>query len=334
MAKFFGFILSFGLLMLIAASMAGLYAYSLYVKPGMYPAKEFFIIEKGTSVAQIANNLEERGLIERSDLFILAARLTDKQSQLKAGEYLFPPALSTEDILEMIASGAVVLRQFTISEGLTSWQVVQELNAVEELEGDITDIPLEGTLLPETYNFQKGDSRADKIERMRAAMEKTVTEAMEAYPEIAATMNVREILTLASIIEKETSVAHERRKVSGVFHNRLNRGMPLQTDPTVIYAITKGEIQSDGRGPLGRRLLRKDLQYDSPYNTYKYPGLPPGPIANPGRASIEAALNPETHDYVYFVADGTGGHAFGKTLVEHNANVAKWRQFRRNSDNP
>ena len=168
MAKFFGFILSFGLLMLIAASMAGLYAYSLYVKPGMYPAKEFFIIEKGTSVAQIANNLEERGLIERSDLFILAARLTDKQSQLKAGEYLLPPALSTEDILEMIASGAVVLRQFTISEGLTSWQVVQELNAVEELEGDITDIPLEGTLLPETYNFQKGDSRADKIERMRA----------------------------------------------------------------------------------------------------------------------------------------------------------------------
>ena len=140
---------------------------------------------------------------------------------------------------------------------------------------------------------------------------------------------VHDVLTLASIVEKETAVPDERQKVAGVFINRLKRGIPLQTDPTVIYAITKGEHKNDGKGPLGRRLLRKDLEYDSPYNTYKYPGLPPGPIANPGKASIEAVLNPEKHDFIYFVADGTGGHVFAKTLKEHNNNVAKWRKIRR-----
>ena len=139
----------------------------------------------------------------------------------------------------------------------------------------------------------------------------------------------QEALTLASIIEKETGVKGERRRVAGVFINRLRIGMALQTDPTVIYAITKGKHQNNGRGPLGRRLLRKDLKIDSPYNTYRYPGLPPGPIANAGKAAIEAALNPEDHDYLYFVADGTGGHVFSKTLAEHNANAAKWRIIRK-----
>jgi UPF0755 protein len=139
---------------------------------------------------------------------------------------------------------------------------------------------------------------------------------------------VGDILTLASIVEKETAQADERQTVAGVFLNRLNKGMPLQTDPTVIYAITKGKHKDGGKGPLGRRLLRKDLKIDDPYNTYKYPGLPPGPIANPGKASIEAVINPEENDYIFFVADGTGGHAFARTLKEHNANVAKWRKIR------
>jgi UPF0755 protein len=141
-------------------------------------------------------------------------------------------------------------------------------------------------------------------------------------------VNMSEVMVLASIVEKETGVPGERRKVAGVFINRLKRGMPMQSDPTAIYALTKGEIKEDGMGPLGRRLLRKDLEIDSPYNTYKYPGLPPGPIANPGRESIAAVLNPETHNYVYFVADGTGGHVFAETLAEHEANVAKWRKIR------
>jgi UPF0755 protein len=145
---------------------------------------------------------------------------------------------------------------------------------------------------------------------------------------------IEQAVVLASIVEKETGVASERPTIAGVFVNRLRRGMPLQTDPTVIYAITKGEIKDDGKGPLGRRLLRKDLEEtDSPYNTYKYPGLPPGPIANPGRAAIEAVLHPEKHDYIYFVADGTGGHAFARTLAEHEANVVKWRQVRKEQGN-
>ena len=144
---------------------------------------------------------------------------------------------------------------------------------------------------------------------------------------------IRDVLTLASIVEKETGAPGERRRVAGVFINRLRKGIALQTDPTVIYALTKGKPKNDGKGPLGRRLLRKDLEFDSPYNTYTYPGLPPGPIANPGRASIEAVLNPEKHDFIYFVADGTGGHAFARTLEEHNRNVAKWRKIRKQKGN-
>jgi UPF0755 protein len=141
--------------------------------------------------------------------------------------------------------------------------------------------------------------------------------------------SLEEVMTLASIVEKETGVAEERKRVAGVFLNRLRRGIPLQTDPTVIYAITLGKHQNEGQGPLGRRLLAKDLEFDSPYNTYKYPGLPPGPIANPGKASIEAVLHPEAHEFIYFVADGSGGHIFARTLEEHNKNVAEWRKIRR-----
>ena len=163
---------------------------------------------------------------------------------------------------------------------------------------------------------------------MQAAMAKTIDELWENRSDNLPIKTKEEAIILASIIEKETGVGAERKKVAGVFINRLRKNMMLQTDPTVIYALTKGKIQEEGKGPLGRRLLRKDLKVNSPYNTYKNTGLPPGPIANPGRAAIEAALNPETHDYIFFVADGTGGHAFGKNLKEHNANVAKWRKIR------
>jgi hypothetical protein len=203
--------------------------------------------------------------------------------------------------------GEVYDRKLTFREGLTSWQIVQMLNNATELSGEaLTSIPEEGSLLPETYHYMKTDTRQNVIEQMQAAMKKAQDDLWPTRVPDLPVVNMSEVMVLASIVEKETGVPDERRKVAGVFINRLKRGMPLQSDPTAIYALTKGEIKDDGMGPLGRRLLRKDLEIDSPYNTYKYPGLPPGPICNPGRESIAAVLNPETHNYVYFVADGTG----------------------------
>ena len=181
-------------------------------------------------------------------------------------------------------------------------------------------------------NYSLSNSLSDIIKFMQNDMIKAKEELWNIRSNDLPFSTIEEAIILASIIEKETSVGLERKETSGVFVNRLRIGMPLQTDPTVIYAITKGKHEDNGKGPLGRRLLKKDLKIDSPYNTYKYKGLPPAPIANPGKLSIEAALNPETHKYLYFVADGTGGHAFGKTLKEHNNNVAKWRKIR-NSKN-
>lgn len=316
--------------LLMCAGVAALGGVAIYKFLGAGPLTEQRLVhvKSGMGVGAIAALLEEEQIIESGLIFNIAARLTDHEGFLKAGEYDFPAKVSMAEALKMIRDGDVFERKVTIPEGLTSYQVVKILNAREDLEGEISQIPDEGTLLPETYLFVAGETRSDKIQKMQAASQKILDAAWENRQEDLPIKTKEEALTLASIIEKETSVADERRRVAGVFINRLRKGMPLQTDPTVIYAITKGKIQDEGKGPLGRRLLRKDLQFDDPYNTYKYPGLPPGPIANPGKASIEAAVNPEAHDYIYFVADGTGGHAFAKTLSQHNANVAQWRKVR------
>jgi UPF0755 protein len=237
--------------------------------------------------------------------------------------------MSPRDIMEKIKAGDVVARRVTFREGLTSYEMVNILKGVPELVGEITAIPPEGTLLPQTYDYRMGEARSAIIDRMRGDMQKTIDELWPTRQADLPLASPQEALILASIIEKETGVADERKRVAGVFINRLRRGMPLQTDPTVIYGITMGRHENAGQGPLGRRLLRKDIEADTPYNTYTRPGLTPTPIANPGRASIEAALNPEAHDFIYFVADGTGGHVFAKTLAEHNANVAKWREIRK-----
>jgi len=286
-------------------------------------------VERGMGLNQIAAKLEDESAISNRYLFILGARFLGAASDLKAGEYQLEAAISARYIVQKMRDHDVFGRRVTIREGLTSFEIVRLLKGVEELSGEVTAIPPEGSLLPNTYDYRLDEPRSDLLARMSKNMTATIDAAWENRIEGLPFKTKKEALTLASIIEKETAVAEERRKVAGVFVNRLRRGIALQTDPTVIYAITKGAHKNDGKGPLGRRLLRKDLQYDSPYNTYKYPGLPPGPIANPGKASIEAALNPESHDYIFFVADGTGGHAFGKTLAEHNANVAKWRKIRR-----
>lgn len=304
-----------------------------YAAPGPLPEETLFVIKKGSGVSLIADRLKAAAVIDDPVLFRVAARLTDTDKSLKAGEYRFTAHESLKDVLQKLHDGQVVQRQFTVPEGLTSWQVVQLLGTVEELKGEIADIPDEGSLLPETYNFMLGESRADKIAQMQQAMQQTQDELWAGAAADSIKLSSAEVLTLASIVEKETAVPDERRRIAGVFVNRLNKAMPLQTDPTVIYALTKGKIQNEGKGPLGRRLLRKDLEVDSPYNTYKYPGLPPGPIANPGRASIEAVLNPEQHNFLYFVADGTGGHVFSETLAEHNRNAAQWRKIRKQSGN-
>lgn len=327
---FLGF-LSVCILMLAAGAVGIGFFVNQYFAKGPLEEEKVVMISSGMGVSAIADKLEEEKVIETSLLFKLAARVHPDQSYLKAGEYEFYPHMSMASVLQKIKEGEVVDRRITVREGLTSYQIVEILKDEKALTGDIQAVPSEGSLMPDTYHFTKGETRTGKIEQMQSAMIAAIDELWPKRQEGLPFKTKEEAIILASIVEKETGVGLERAKVAGVFINRLKKGMLLQTDPTVIYAITKGKVQDKGKGPLGRRLLRKDLEIDNPYNTYKYAGLPPGPIANPGKASIEAVLNPEEHDYLYFVADGTGGHAFGKTLAEHNRNVSQWRKIRRNS---
>lgn len=321
--------LSAGLIGLGLFAALGSWGVYSYLRPGPLAEEKLVLIDRGAGVSGIATKLNEAGVIDQPLVFKLAARITGKAGSLKAGEYAFPGHIPMKTALQMMFDGDVYDRKVTVPEGLTSYQVVELIRKVDDLEGEVADIPPEGSLLPETYSFITGDTKAGKIDEMRAAMTKTIDELWETRAPGLPITTKEEAITLASIIEKETGVPEERRRVAGVFINRLKQGIALQTDPTVIYAITKGKIQDKGMGPLGRRLLSKDLDIDSPYNTYKYPGLPPGPIANPGRASIEAALHPEEHKFIYFVADGSGGHIFSETLAQHNENVANWRKVRR-----
>lgn len=319
-------LLSLFLLSLAGLAVIGGLAVHHYLNAGPLDESKIVLIERGKGVNAIARKLKTEGVIEQPLLFNVIARL---QTSLKAGEYEFPAQISMAEVIKMMEEGAVFDRKITIPEGLTSYQIVKLLKAREDLEGEIKNLPKEGSLLPDTYHFVKGETRSQKILQMQAAMTKALDELWEKRADNLPIKTKKEAVILASIVEKETGVAKERERVAGVFINRLRKSMPLQTDPTVIYAITKGKIKEGGKGPLGRRLLRKDLDIESPYNTYKNAGLPPGPIANPGYAALKATLNPEENDYIFFVADGTGGHVFAKTLTEHNRNVAKWRQIRR-----
>nr|WP_276570060.1 endolytic transglycosylase MltG [Rhodovibrio salinarum] len=280
------------------------------------------MIARGSGLNAIAQQLANEGVIRSPLIFRLGARVTGQATQLKAGEYAFPAQVSPKQALQIVVSGKTVARTLTIPEGLTSHEVVARIRAAPALTGEISQVPDEGELLPETYHYQRGDRRADLLQRMRAGMTRTLDRL---WPKRAKNLpfdSKRAAITLASIVEKETAVPAERALVAGVFVNRLERGMRLQSDPTVRFALTEGEAE------LGRPLTRADWDVDNPYNTYQNAGLPPGPIANPGPAALKAALNPAETDYLYFVADGNGGHAFAKTLREHNRNVAEWRKVR------
>ena len=278
-------------------------------------------VGRGETMTSVVEKLEDAGAISDERIFRIAARYTGLDEGLRFGEYLIPAGASMEDILKLLNKGANVARQIIIPEGWTSWEIVEGLRAREELSGEIAGVPPEGSLAPAGYDFQKGDTRESLLIRMSNEQKRILADAWENRAPDLPVKTPEELLILASIIEKETGLVEERAEVAAVFVNRLNKGMKLQTDPTVIYGITLG------KGPLGRGLRASELATATPYNTYAIPGLPPTPIANPGRKAIEAAANPVESEYLFFVADGTGGHAFATTLEEHNANVVLWRRL-------
>ncbi|WP_281685879.1 endolytic transglycosylase MltG [Thalassobaculum salexigens] len=306
----------------VIAGFAGVWAWSEFTRPGPLAEETTVVIPRGSGMETIAHRLLEAGVIADPRILAIGAKITGQARRLKAGEFAFPAAVSPQGVLDILESGATVVRRVTVAEGLSSLQVVAVVNAAEGLEGEIEDVPLEGTLLPETYHYAYGDDRADIVARMRAEMDETVKALWENRAPDLPIASPQEAVILASIVEKETGVAEERPLVASVFVNRLNRGMRLQSDPTVAYGIAGGE-------GLDRPLTRADLKAENPYNTYVISGLPPGPIANPGPAAIAAVLRPAETDYLYFVADGSGGHAFSKTLAEHNRNVRAWRRHQR-----
>lgn len=317
----------FKVLLFIALCLTGGSVYSLYSQLYEQNGKtesSLILVEKGDSMHTIARKLKRDGYINSVPVFKLAGRLTGEATNLKAGEYRIPAHASPKLILDILVGGQTVVRRMTIPEGLTSAQVVDMLMGTAALFGDIGEpVAPNGALLPETYVFAYGSPRRVVYQRMKDAMQKTIDELWEnRNPDLPYT-TVEEALTMASIVEKETSVPSERARIAGVFVNRLKKGMRLQTDPTVIYAVTNGTME------LKRPLTFADLKKDHPFNTYTRKGLPPAPICNPGRESIAAALNPAETKELYFVADGTGGHAFARTFDEHRANIAAWKRKKR-----
>jgi len=318
-----------GLAVIVLALLGGgalVLGYREFVRPGPAPTPVTVVLPRGHGVEGVAHALEAAGVIRDARLFRLDVALLGGRRPLKAGEYAFPAAVSAADVMRLLQEGRTVIRRLTIPEGLTTAQVLALIGATDALEGALpTPPPGEGELLPETYNYAYGDPRAGMVQRLRHAMTATLAEIWDQRAPNLPLANAREALILASLIEKETAIDSERPRVAAVYLNRLKRGMRLQADPTAAYAATEGEH------PLGRELTRSDLERAHAYNTYVNTGLPPGPIDNPGRASLIAATHPADTDALYFVADGSGGHVFASTLEEHNRNVARWRQLQRES---
>jgi len=297
------------------------YAKREFVAPGPLEAETIVLLPRGAGLNDTSRLLMLHGAIDSEFLFRLGARYRRDEREIRYGEYRIPPGASMEEILDMLVRGESIQHKVTVAEGLTTFQILDILRQSEVLTGEITDIPAEGSLAPDTYFVERNQSRAEVLKRMSEAQAKQVAEAWEQRSPDSPLRSPEELLVLASIVEKETGVPEERPRVASVFLNRLKRGMRLQSDPTVVYGITEGKEQ------LGRGLRQSELERATPYNTYVIDRLPPTPIAAPGRDAILAVVNPEPTDYLYFVADGTGGHVFAATLDEHNRNVAKWREI-------
>lgn len=288
--------------------------------PGPLAEDRAYYLEPGQGLIRTAWQLDQEGYIDGQNIFKLGVKLSGFERGLQAGEFLIPAGASMQDIMMILSSGKVIQHRLTIVEGWTSWQVADYLNGIDNLTEPITELPREGTILPETYLYTKNTSRHDIIRRMQMRQLDLLDDIWDKRAPDLPFLSVDEALTLASIVEKETAIEQERAHIAGVFVNRLRKNMRLQTDPTVIYGI-------DRKGFLDRPISRADLKAENPYNTYRIKGLPPTPIAHPGRASIEAVLQPQKTEDLYFVANGDGGHAFARSLREHLQNVRKWRKI-------
>jgi UPF0755 protein len=310
------------MLIALAVIVAGVFEWEAadFRAPGPAAKETVVLIAPHSGVSKIAYTLEEARVVKHALLFEIGVRLRGQGTALKAGEYAIPAKASLKDIADILISGKVVQHKLTAAEGLTSKMIYDIVKNDKALQGDAGAVPAEGTLLPETYLFAHGTTRTDIFTRMKAAQTALLDKL---WPKRAADLPFttrEEAIILASIVEKETAIPSERRRIASVFVNRLKVGMPLQSDPTIVYGITKGY-------PLGRAILESEIRAATPFNTYVIAGLPPQPICNPGADSIAAVLNPDRTRYFYFVADGTGGHAFSATMEEHEKNVAKWRKI-------
>jgi UPF0755 protein len=275
------------------------------------------ILPRGSSVAEIARDLKAAGVIGSREVFLLAAKLGGAGRSLKAGEYEFRSGQSMAQVLSDIEQGKVVKHFVAVPEGWTSDMATDAVRAEPVLTGTV-EAPPEGAILPDSYQVERGEDRTEVVQKMRAARDKLLAELWTARAPDLPLQTPKQAVILASLVEKETGIPAERPRIAAVFENRLRAGMKLESDPTIIYGITKGR-------PLGRGINMKELVTETPYNTYRIAGLPPSPIANPGRAALAAVLNPPKSDELFFVADGTGGHVFASTFAQHQANVAKWR---------
>ena len=316
------------LVLLALLGIAGVFVYgaAVFNADGPIAEERSFVVEPGNVLATVSRRLEEQGLISNADIFNYGSRLLRRGDNLRAGEFNIPANASMFDIIRELTEGTPVQHQVVVPEGFTSWQVVERVNGDPELTGNIEVLPPEGSLLPGAYSYRRGDTRQSIIDAMTAATDSAIAEVWEGRNPDLPLETPAELVILASIVERETGLAEERERVAGVFINRLNIGMRLQSDPTIIYGITLGQ------GSLGRGIRRSEIEQVTPYNTYQIDGLPPGPIANPGIEALRAVANPEEHDYLYFVAAGavpSDGHVFAETYAEHQRNVAAYRAIER-----
>lgn len=319
-------ILVYFFIVFIAASFVGgsvFTTYSQFVAEGPLLARKEVVIPRGKSLKRISNILYKEGVITSPSVFMLGVRASGNMSAIKAGEYSFPAHASAKMVMNIITSGQTYIRRLKVPEGLTSIQIVALMNSAKGLVGIVSKVPKNGTLLPDTYHYSYGDTKEGMLLRMQKAMNRTV-EKLWAERDLKVPFKTpQEAIIMASVVEKETGLAKERPMIASVFINRLNKGMKLQSDPTVIYALTEGNYD------LKRSLTYKDLRYEHPYNTYVITGLPLGAISNPGKEAIQAVLHPADSKNIYFVANGTGGHAFAETYSMHQSNVKKWRSIQK-----
>ncbi|RUU28097.1 endolytic transglycosylase MltG [Mesorhizobium sp. M6A.T.Ce.TU.016.01.1.1] len=322
---FMNFVISLVMLLVLAAGFALYFGKQEFNEPGPSANADTFLVKPSTGVQEIAEQLERRGLISDARIFRLGVRAFGNDAALKAGEYEIKPQASMRDIMELLKSGKSVMYSLTVPEGLTVEQALQRIADQAALDGDMpATIPPEGSLATDTLRFTRGATRQQMVDKLLADQKKLVDDVWQRRAPDLPLASVDDFVILASIVEKETGKGDERSRVAAVFLNRLAKGMRLQSDPTIIYGLFGGKGK-----PADRPIYQSDIKKPTPYNTYLINGLPPTPIANPGRAALEAVANPSKTDDLYFVADGTGGHVFAATLAEHNENVARYRALQK-----